>query len=160
MKLEILAINLYRSTDRWETMSQTAAALRLVRTRVSAVNGKLTPEAARELVNDAAFQLDTGRLMLANACGCYNSHLKALNAFLTTTNDIALIIEDDVELCDRAQAAFEADPSADVIKFPFTVSSAFQRPRHRAGGMTSAALFTARSVNPPVMPYLGGGQRS
>lgn len=121
MKLEIFAINLDRSTDRWETLSQTATALGLSLTSVSAVDGKLTPEAKREAVDDAAFRRNTSRLMLPGEYGCYRSHIKALNAFLTTTNDIALIIEDDVELSadlkDRVQAAFEAVSDADVIKF-------------------------------------------
>jgi len=121
MKLEIFAINLDRSTDRWETLSKTATALGLSLARVSAVDGKLTPEAEREAVDDAAFRRNTGRLMLAGEYGCYRSHIKALHAFLATNNDIALIIEDDVELGadlkDRAEAAFEAVPDADVIKF-------------------------------------------
>lgn len=121
MNVAILAINLDRSTDRWEILADRATALGLSLTRVSAVDGKLTPEAEREAVDDAAFRRNTGRLMLPGEYGCYRSHIKALNAFLTTTNDIALIIEDDVELSadlkDRVQAAFLAVPEADVIKF-------------------------------------------
>jgi glycosyl transferase family 25 len=121
MNVATLAINLDRSTDRWEILADRASALGLSLTRVSAVDGKLTPEAEREAVDDAAFRRNTGRLMLAGEYGCYRSHIKALNAFLTTTNDIALIIEDDVELSadfkDRVQAAFDAVPDADVIKF-------------------------------------------
>lgn len=121
MNVTILAINLDRSADRWEALSQAAARLGLSLTRVSAVDGKLTQEAKREAVDDAAFRRHTGRLMLAGEYGCYRSHIKALNAFLATGDDIALIIEDDVELSsalkDRVQAAFEAVPDADVIKF-------------------------------------------
>jgi glycosyl transferase family 25 len=121
MKLEIFAINLDRSTDRWEKLSNTANALGLSLTRVSAVDGKLTPEGEREAVDDAAFRRNTGRLMLAGEYGCYRSHINALHAFLATTDDLALIVEDDVELCadlsDRVRAGFEAVPNADVIKF-------------------------------------------
>lgn len=121
MNVAILAINLDRSTDRWEKLSKTATALGLPLTRVSAVDGKQVPELQREAIDDSAFRRNTGRLMLAGEYGCYRSHIKALHAFLATTNDIALIIEDDVELSadlrDRAQAAFEAVPDADVIKF-------------------------------------------
>ncbi|KPF57087.1 glycosyltransferase family 25 protein [Rhizobium sp. AAP116] len=121
MKLEIFAINLDRSADRWEILADRASALGLSLTRVSAVDGKLTAEAEREAVDDAAFRRNTGRLMLAGEYGCYRSHIRALHVLLTTTNDIALIIEDDVELSadlkDRVHAAFEAVPDADVIKF-------------------------------------------
>ncbi|MBU0834711.1 MAG: glycosyltransferase family 25 protein [Alphaproteobacteria bacterium] len=121
MSVAILAINLDRSTDRWEVLAKRATALGLPLTRVSAVDGKLTPEKKREAIDDAAFRRNTGRLMLAGEYGCYKSHIKALNAFLATADDLALIVEDDVELCadlrDRVQAAFEAVPDAGVIKF-------------------------------------------
>lgn len=72
-------------------------------------------------MDDAAFRRNTGRLMLPGEYGCYRSHIKALNAFLATADDLALIVEDDVELCadlrDRVQAAFEAVTDAGVIKF-------------------------------------------
>lgn len=117
----ILAINLDRSADRWQILAARAIELGLSISRVSAVDGKLTPETLREATDDAAFRRHTGRLMLAGEYGCYRSHIKALNAFLTTKDDIALIIEDDVELSadlkDRVKAAFEAVPGADVIKF-------------------------------------------
>ncbi len=121
MKLEIFAINLDRSTDRWKILADRASALGLSLTRVSAVDDKLTPGAKREAVDDAAFRRNTGRLMLAGEYGCYRSHIKALKAFLAANDDSALIIEDDVELSadlkDRVHAAFEAVPDADVIKF-------------------------------------------
>lgn len=121
MSVAILAINLDRSTDRWEVLADRATALGLPVTRVSAVVGRQVPDAEREAVDDAAFRRNTGRLMLPGEYGCYRSHIKALNAFLATDGDIALIIEDDVELSadlkDRVQAAFEAVPDADVIKF-------------------------------------------
>ncbi len=121
MKLEIYAINLDRSADRWEALSQAAIALGLSLTRVSAVDGKQVSELLREAVDDAAFRRHTGRLMLSGEYGCYRSHIKAMHAFLSRNDDIALIIEDDVvlsaELKDRVQAAFEAVPDADVIKF-------------------------------------------
>lgn len=121
MSVAILAINLDRSTDRWEVLAKRATALGLPLTRVSAVDGKLTPEKKREAIDDAAFRRNTGRLMLAGEYGCYRSHIEALNAFLATDDDTALIIEDDVELSadlkDRVHAAFEAVPDAEVIKF-------------------------------------------
>lgn len=121
MNVAILAINLDRSTDRWGILADRATALGLPLTRVSAVDGRQVPGTEREAVDDAAFRRNTGRLMLPGEYGCYRSHIKALNAFLATDGDIALIIEDDVELSadlkDRVQAAFEAVPDADVIKF-------------------------------------------
>ncbi len=95
--------------------------LRLSLTRVSAVDGKRTPEDAREATDDRAFRRNTGRVMLAGEYGCYRSHIKALQTFLGTSASFGLIIEDDVELKsdlpERALAAFKVIPDADVIKF-------------------------------------------
>lgn len=120
MKVAIFAINLDRSADRWQRLSDRATELGLPITRISAVDGTLTPEGDREDVDDAAFRTNAGRLMLAGEYGCYRSHINALQAFLKTDVDVALIIEDDIELtddiCDRTAAAFDAVPKADVIK--------------------------------------------
>lgn len=121
MNVAIFAINLDRSTDRWQILADRAAELQLSLTRVAAVDGKLTPEIDREATDDRAFRRNTGRLMLAGEYGCYRSHIQALQTFLDTTADYGLIIEDDVELRadlqERALAAIQAIPYADVIKF-------------------------------------------
>lgn len=121
MSMRVFAINLDRSVDRWQKLSAKANELDLNITRVAAVDGKWTAEDAREATDDLAFRRNTGRLMLAGEYGCYRSHIRALETFLDTGAEVGLIIEDDVELkadlSDRAMAAFNALPDADVIKF-------------------------------------------
>lgn len=121
MNMRIFAINLDRSVDRWQKLSAKAHELGLNITRVAAVDGKWTAEDAREATDDLAFRRNTGRLMLAGEYGCYRSHIRALQTFLDTGAEVGLILEDDVELeadlSDRAMAAFNALPDADVIKF-------------------------------------------
>lgn len=121
MTIEILAINLDRSIDRWELLAKAAKEFSLPLTRVSAVDGTLVAEGQRQDVDDVAFRRNLGRSMLPGEYGCYRSHIKALHAFLASPADIGLIVEDDVKLSadlrDRVKAAFEAVPDADVIKF-------------------------------------------
>jgi glycosyl transferase family 25 len=121
VSVRIFAINLDRSVDRWQKLSAKASELGLNITRVLAVDGKWTAEDARESTDDIDFRRNTGRLMLAGEYGCYRSHIRALQTFLDTGAEVGLIIEDDVELkadlSDRAMAAFNALPDADVIKF-------------------------------------------
>lgn len=121
MNVEIFAINLDRSADRWQTLSSRARELGLGITRISAIDGRLISEEEREAIDDEAFRRNAGRLMLPGEYGCYRSHIRALETFLTTDADIAVIIEDDIELqgdlCLRVMASFQALPKADVIKF-------------------------------------------
>jgi glycosyl transferase, family 25 len=121
MKLEIFAINLDRSTERWQVLARHAEQLALHLNRVSAVDGRQIAEGDRESVNDRAFRRNMGRTMLPGEYGCYRSHIKALQQFLASPAERAVIIEDDLQLGDnffaRVTAAFAAAPSADVIKF-------------------------------------------
>ena len=121
MTLEIFAINLDRSTDRWQLLVDRAKQLDLALNRVSAMDGRQIVEADREDIDDKAFQRNMGRTMLPGEYGCYRSHIKALRQFLTTDAELALIIEDDFQLVEtstaRVTTAFAAVPDAEVIKF-------------------------------------------
>lgn len=120
MDVKIFAINLDRSIDRWQKLSNEALFQGLNIHRVSAVDGRQVPEAQREAVDDIAFRRNNGRTMIAGEYGCYRSHIRALKTFLKCEGEVALIIEDDVnlqrDLCDRVASAFAAVPGADVIK--------------------------------------------
>lgn len=121
MDVAAFAINLDRSPDRWRTLSDRAREFDLPLNRVSAVDGAGIPETEQEAVDRLAFHRNVGRLLLAGEYGCYRSHLKALHAFLDSSADIGLIIEDDVGLTQglyaRVEAAFHSAPKAHVIKF-------------------------------------------
>lgn len=121
MSIQIYAINLDRSVDRWNALSRQAEEFGLPIVRVSGVDGTQTPVDQRIDCNIAAFEFKNGRTMLPGEYGCYRSHLKALSAFLASGDEVAVIIEDDIvlpaDLLDRVHAALAAVPGADVIKF-------------------------------------------
>lgn len=120
MSIQIYAINLDRSVDRWNALSRQAEEFGLPIVRVSGVDGTQTPADQRIDCNIAAFEFKNGRTMLPGEYGCYRSHLKALSAFLASGDEVAVIIEDDIvlpaDLLDRVHAALAAVPGADVIK--------------------------------------------
>jgi glycosyl transferase family 25 len=70
--------------------------------------------------NTRSFEQNNGRSMLPGEYGCYRSHLKALSEFLGSGRQVAVIVEDDLDLPTdlliRARSAIEAVPDADVIK--------------------------------------------
>lgn len=121
MNIQIYAINLDRSVDRWNALSRRAEEFQLPIVRVSGVDGTQTPPEQRVGCDIAAFEFKNGRTMLPGEYGCYRSHLKALTQFLASGDDLAVIVEDDivlpVDLLDRVRAAVAAVPDADVIKF-------------------------------------------
>lgn len=120
MSISIYAINLDRSAERWSALSESAGALGLPLVRVPGVDGTKTPAEERIDCDARAFSRNNGRTILPGEYGCYRSHLKALAAFLETGEPAAVIVEDDIvltaDLLDRAEAAMEALPNADVIK--------------------------------------------
>lgn len=120
MGVRIYAINLDRSVDRWDTLSRRAEILALPLIRVPGIDGAKTPSLAWIDCDKDAFGRNNGRTILPGEYGCYRSHLKALSIFLGTGDPAGVIVEDDIELSadliDRASAAVEALPGADVIK--------------------------------------------
>ena len=120
MGVRIYAINLDRSVDRWDTLSRRAEVLALPLVRVPGIDGGVTPPLEWIDCDTDAFGRNNGRTILPGEYGCYRSHLKALSIFLGTGDPAGVIVEDDIELSadliDRASAAVEALPGADVIK--------------------------------------------
>lgn len=121
MRIQIYAINLDRSADRWERLSQQAGDLDLNLVRVPGVDGLQVSTGERVDCDEQAFRRNNGRAILPGEYGCYRSHLKALSTFLDSGQSIGLIIEDDIELTSqflpRVEAAVAAlPPRADIIK--------------------------------------------
>ncbi|MFN7026370.1 MAG: glycosyltransferase family 25 protein [Pseudorhizobium sp.] len=120
MNIEIFAINLDRSVERWDALSKQAADLGLDLVRVAGVDGSSMAASERVECDEKAFARNNGRTLLSGEYGCYRSHLKALAAFLESGDAFGIIVEDDLvlteDLCRRTVAAFEACPRADVIK--------------------------------------------
>lgn len=98
-------INLDRATDRRARMETRLTALGLPYTRVPGVDGRA--EEARLLANTdvPAFERNMGRKVLIGGIGCYHSHLKVWELFLSTGAPHALVMEDDVVFHDDFLAA-------------------------------------------------------
>lgn len=92
-------INLDRSVDRWERVSQIFQDLNLEIRRISAVDGRKVSneklQALRPKFKDRHFWL---KEMTATEIACYLSHAKAWKAFLDTDEPWALIMEDDISM--------------------------------------------------------------
>lgn len=120
MHVKVFAINLDRSSERWDAISEQASKHHLDIVRVAGLDGKLVQAADRTDCDDHAFRRNNGRTMLPGEYGCYRSHISALETFIATGERIGIIVEDDIELRvdlpARVAAAFEAVPEADVIK--------------------------------------------
>lgn len=119
-KIVSYVINLDRSIERWQHIQSQAEGFGLDVRRISGV--EIDP-ASREPwphYDHAAFVRGSSRPMLPQEYGCYLAHVKALNAFLASEAECAVIMEDDVslsaDLVSRAYSAHEAAPFAEVIK--------------------------------------------
>jgi glycosyl transferase family 25 len=113
----VLVINLDRSPERLAHMQPFLDGLKLPFQRVSAVDGgSLSRESIEALVSLKAFKALRGRLPSRGEVGCSLSHHKALESFLKTNWEAALILEDDTHfdplivtrLIDAAMAKSEA----------------------------------------------------
>lgn len=176
MTLPIYAINLDRSRERWQSLSDSAARQGLVLTRLSAVDGRSVPVNERIEVSEAGFRRLSGRVMRPGEYGCYRSHLTALDAIVASGVPAAVIIEDDIEFGDRfmarAQALLAAMPGAEVIKlinhrvrgFRARATSSegdvIGRCLHGPQGSAACYLVTAkgaeklaRALRPMLLPY-------
>lgn len=93
-------INLDRSPQRLAAMTQRMAPLPLKWQRVSAVEGKLLDLPNLTTLSISQFLANHGKWPKPAEVGCYLSHLKVFEAFLSTPAseaEFALILEDDVK---------------------------------------------------------------
>lgn len=120
--LPVYVINLAHDRKRWEAIAHSAKihAPQLAIHRIEAIDGKAIEAVNKEGVDLAAFNRLCGRDMLPGEYGCYRSHLKALEAFVTDGAPYGLILEDDIafdaESAPRIQAVIAALPDLGIIK--------------------------------------------
>ena len=99
-------VNLDSATDRWAFVEAGFAKSRLILCRVAAVNGKsLTLPHAQ--YSERLYRWLHGRTPNVRELACYLSHLKAIEAFLATNEQHALIGEDDLVLRPDFDAVLE-----------------------------------------------------
>lgn len=94
--LRVVLINLERSTKRREQMQQRLSALGLNYHWQAATDGVACKEELKKSVDQTAFERNVGRAMLLGEIGCYHSHLTAWREFLQTSDEVLLVLEDDV----------------------------------------------------------------
>lgn len=144
MQINHYVINLDRSTDRRAAIEADAerAGLRLI--RVPAVDGKAVPIAERGLLDEPGFRRLHGKRPLDGEFGCYASHLSALDLFLRSEADAALILEDDVRFKPGFTAALDAVAAVadfDLVKLAHHRSPAIRALRHVPGHRLGRAVF-------------------
>ena len=95
MKYKCYIINLDRAPDRWEATSKKFLEQGFDVVRVPAIDGKELQLPHPDFIAWQYFLL-RGRPVIPQIIGCSLSHIKALETFLDTDDEFALICEDDV----------------------------------------------------------------
>ena len=105
--LRAYVINLDRAPERWAHIERSFAKTAIGLSRVSAVDGKnlSLPSVAFDATR---FRLFHGRILNIYELACYLSHLKAMEAFLESDAEHALICEDDIFLSDDLEEVITA----------------------------------------------------
>lgn len=98
-KLDCLLINLDRSPERLAQMQERLACFNLPFRRVPAVDGKKVTFTERE-INALEYERCHGKYVTPTEVACYISHYNAFQLFLESDKEYALILEDDMVLCD------------------------------------------------------------
>lgn len=94
--LRVVLINLERSVKRREQMQQRLQELGLQYHWQPAIDGVARKDELWQNLDEKAFERNVGRAVLLGEIGCYHSHLTAWREFLQTTDEVLLVLEDDV----------------------------------------------------------------
>lgn len=117
----LFVINLDRSVSRLEAIKTRLNLLSLVWERVSAVDGSLLDVNNTPLLDTNRFHHQHGKPVLPGELGCYLSHVEAMQCFLKSSKEHAVIVEDDVMIGENfpkvLAAALEHKNEWDLIKF-------------------------------------------
>lgn len=97
-KVGIYVINLDRSPQRLQEITDQLSKFGLSFHRIAAVDGKLATPEQWALLDEKAYQLRHGKTSLPGELGCYLSHIDAIRDFLKSEHQFAVILEDDAIL--------------------------------------------------------------
>lgn len=100
MKLGVYLINLDSSADRLAQASAELKKHNIEFERISAVDGRKLDVKTFDGYNSVRSNLYTGRDLIGAEIGCYLSHKKALETFVSSEHEYALILEDDLDIID------------------------------------------------------------
>ena len=96
MSIKYYVINLDRSTDRLKSVSSQCEDQNINLERIPAYDGNTLD--LKELADDAACRYEMGRSIQPGEVGCFLSHRKALEEFLLSGEEFAVILEDDATM--------------------------------------------------------------
>ncbi|MDL2409069.1 glycosyltransferase family 25 protein [Rhizobium calliandrae] len=162
--LPVYLINIGRATDRLAEIQRQSDAFGIRIERVESVDGALLQRSQWIDVDHDRFRRRHGRIILPGEYGCYRSHLLALLQFLADGSESAVIIEDDIalesNLLDRAMAAKEAAPNAEVIKLVNHRWGGFRAAAHsRTGDVIGRCLFGPQGSTACYLVTRSGAQK-
>jgi glycosyl transferase, family 25 len=96
--MKVIIINLDDSRDRLDLITSKLAIFAMDCETVQAIDGRGKPSNFFSKYIKIRSILRHGREMVGGEVACYLSHLKALEAFLGSGDDIAVILEDDADI--------------------------------------------------------------
>ena len=118
--LQVLVINLDRSTERLTAMQERLARADMPWRRVSAIDGHALALAGHADIDAQGYRRWHGKELNPAEAGCHLSHIKAMRQFLAGPCEFALLLEDDADfpadfraLLDRLAEVAEA---WDIVK--------------------------------------------
>lgn len=119
MKFATYLINLDRATERLQRMDARLRELAIPYVRVAGVLGDLLEDPI-DGFDEVAYRIRTGKRRNKREIGCYFSHLRVIEAFLQSSEEHALVLEDDAELpddlIDLVDEAIASPCSWDVLR--------------------------------------------
>ncbi len=114
-------INLERAETRRAAMLPRMEALGIPYKLFAAVDGRAEAEALERDVDRAAYERNTGGILLPGKMGCYHSHLRVWRELVASDHPVALILEDDVvfhdDFLDSVDAALSVADHWDAVRF-------------------------------------------
>jgi glycosyl transferase family 25 len=93
--MRVYIVNLDAAWDRWSCMETVFAKTQLNLCRVSAIDGN-TLRLSHRVYSESRYRRFHGRETNTLEIGCYLSHVKALETFLSTEEEFAVVGEDDI----------------------------------------------------------------
>ena len=106
-RLQTWVINLDRAPERLARISQQMQRLALPFTRLPAVDARAMQDTDRAALDEPAYRRKHGMTPVLGELGCYLSHVHAMQHFLASPAEFALVLEDDVLLHDSLPAVLQ-----------------------------------------------------
>lgn len=99
--IHVQVINLDRSTDRWQCISEKLSAVCMKYIRTSATDGRSLSADDMSYYSPFKCLIYYGRRLSTGEIGCFRSHQRAAQAFLDSGKEFGLVLEDDADIPDN-----------------------------------------------------------